>query len=366
MSERRTQITVDDVEDLGVGCGILGTGGGGATYAGELMAKQVLGDRGPVPLVGLDDLPGDGLILPIGTIGAPTVSLEKLPAGTEPARLRAHVEERFDKPVVALMPVEIGGSNGVKPVAFASLLELPVIDGDAMGRAFPEVQMVSMNVAGLPPGLVLLCDPHGNLATFEPTTDYWAERLARTAAVAMGGSAVEIDYIMSVDEARDHDAIVKGSITKAIEIGRALRGRGAADGVQALVDHLGAHALIEGKVIDVERRTSGGFVRGSVTVEGTGADAGRLLRVEIQNENLAAFEDGRMLCCVPDLISLVDDQSGEAVPTEVLRFGQRVAVIALPCDPLWRSERGLQIAGPRAFGYDIDYVPVEDALARRA
>ena len=92
---RRTHITVDDVDDLGVGCGILGTGGGGATYAGELMAKQVLGDRGPVPLVTLDDLPGDGLILPIGTIGAPTVSSEKLPAGTEPARLRALVEERF-------------------------------------------------------------------------------------------------------------------------------------------------------------------------------------------------------------------------------------------------------------------------------
>jgi uncharacterized protein len=359
----RTHITLEDVEDLGVGCGILGTGGGGATYAAELMAKQVLQDRGPVALVTLDDLPGDGLILPIGTIGAPTVSLEKLPAGTEPARLRAHVEERFGKPVTALMPVEIGGANGVKPVAYAGLLDLPVIDGDAMGRAFPEVQMVSMNVAGLPPGIVLLCDAHGNVASFEPVSELWAERLARTAAVAMGGSAVEVDYIMSVDEARG--AIIEGSITKAVEIGRALRGRGA-DGVSALVDHLGAYALIEGKVIDVERRTAGGFVRGSVTIEGTGDDAGRLLRVEIQNENLAAFEDGRMLCCVPDLISLVDDQSGEAVPTEVLRFGQRVAVIALPCDPLWRTERGLAIAGPRAFGYDLDYVPVEDALVRRA
>ena len=30
---------------------------------------------------------------------------------------------------------------------------------------------------------------------------------------------------------------------------------------------------------------------------------------------------------------------------------------------MWRSRRGLQIAGPRAFGYDLDYVPVEDALA---
>lgn len=366
MSERLTQITLDDVEDLGVGCGILGTGGGGATYAGELMAKQVLEDRGPVRLVGLDELPPDGLILPIGTIGAPTVSLEKLPAGTEPARLRAHVEARFDAPVVALMPVEIGGSNGVKPIAYAGLLDLPVVDGDAMGRAFPEVQMVSMNVAGLPPGIVLLCDPHGNLVSFEPASEQWAERLARTAAVAMGGSAVEIDYIMSAGEARAAGAIVEGSVTKAVEIGRALRGRGAADGVQALVDHLGAYALIEGKIIDVERRTTGGFVRGSVTVEGTGDDAGRLLRVEIQNENLAAFEDGRMLCCVPDLISLVDDQSGEAVPTEVLRFGQRVAVIALPCDPLWRTERGLRVAGPRAFGYDLDYVPVEDALAPRA
>jgi DUF917 family protein len=361
---RRTHVTLDDVDDLGVGCGILGTGGGGATYAGELMAKQVLAESGPVPLVTLDDLPGDGLILPIGTIGAPTVSLEKLPAGTEPARLRAHVEERFGKPVVALMPVEIGGANGVKPVAYAGLLDLPIIDGDAMGRAFPEVQMVSMNVAGLPPGLVLLCDAHGNVASFEPTTEFWAERLARTAAVAMGGSAVEVDYIMSVDEARG--AIVEGSITTAIEIGRALRGRGAADGVAALVEHLDAYALIEGKIIDVERRTAGGFVRGSVTIEGTGADAGRLLRVEIQNENLAAFEDGRMLCCVPDLISLVDDQSGEAVPTEVLRFGQRVAAIALPCDPLWRTPRGLEVAGPRAFGYDLDYIPVEDALAPRA
>jgi DUF917 family protein len=103
-----------------------------------------------------------------------------------------------------------------------------------------------------------------------------------------------------------------------------------------------------------------------VTIEGIGDDAGRLLRVEIQNENLAAFEDGRMVCCVPDLISLVDDQSGEAVPTEVLRFGQRVAVIALPCDPLWRTPRGLEIAGPRAFGYDIEYVPVEEAHAQRA
>ena len=89
--------------------------------------------------------------------------------------------------------------------------------------------------------------------------------------------------------------------------------------------------LLEGKVVDVERHTAGGFVRGSVVVEGYGVDAGRLVRVEIQNENLVALEDGDVMASVPDLITLVDSQTADAVATEVVRYGQRVAVIAFPC-----------------------------------
>jgi hypothetical protein len=356
-------ITADQIADLAVGCGILGTGGGGQTYAGELMVRQALEEHGPVRLVDLSDLPPDGLIMPIGTIGAPTVALEKLPSGAEAGRLRDHVERRLGAKVAALMAVEIGGSNGVEPVGFAAELGLPLLDADAMGRAFPEVQMVSMNVAGLSPGFVALADVQGNLVTIEPVSEAWAERLARTAAVSFGGSALEVDYVMTAEQAAG--ALIEGSVTRAIEIGRALS-RYAGDGLATLLDHLGAISLIEGKIVDVERRTAGGFVRGDVVIEGTGDDAGRLLRVELQNENLAVFEDGRMVACVPDLISLVDDQTGQAVPTELLRFGQRVAVIALPCDPLWRTPRGLAIAGPRAFGYDIDYVPVEETHVGRA
>jgi hypothetical protein len=356
-------ITVDQIADLAVGCGILGTGGGGHTYAGQLMVRQALEEHGPVRLVDLSDLPSDGLIMPIGTIGAPTVALEKLPSGQEARRLREHVEARLGAKVAALMAVEIGGSNGVEPVGFAAELGLPLLDADAMGRAFPEVQMVSMNVAGLSPGFVALADVQGNVVTIDPVSEQWAERMARTAAIAFGGSALEVDYIMTAEQAEG--AIIEGSITRAIEIGAALS-RYAGGGLSTLLDHLGAISLVEGKVVDVERRTAGGFVRGDVVIEGTGDDAGRLLRVELQNENLAAFEDGRMVACVPDLISLVDDQTGQAVPTELLRFGQRVALIALPCDPIWRSERGLAIAGPRAFGYDIDYVPVEETRVGRA
>jgi uncharacterized protein len=343
------RITLEDIDDLAAGCGILGTGGGGHTYAATLMTRQAIEEFGPVPLVTLDDL-GDGIVMPIGTIGAPTVGLEKLPSGTEARRLRAVVEERLGKPVVALMSIEIGGANGVEPVAFAAELGLPLLDADAMGRAFPEVPMVSMNVAGISPGLLLMSDSHGNIATFEPIDADWGERLERATAVVMGGSAIEVGFLMTPEQARG--AIIEGTVTQAVEIGRALR---AGEGIA------GAIGLIEGKVVDVERRTAGGFARGAVTIEGTGDDGGRLLRIEIQNENLAAFEDGHVIACVPDLISLVDE-TNHAVPTELLRFGQRVTAIAMPCDPLWRTPRGLEIAGPAAFGYtDIAYVPVEES-----
>ena len=88
-----------------------------------------------------------------------------------------------------------------------------------------------------------------------------------------------------------------------------------------------------GKVTDVERRTTKGFVRGSVVVEGLGDDAGRLLRLEIQNENLVALEQGRVLASVPDLITVLDSETADAIPTERVRYGQRVTVIAMRLRP---------------------------------
>jgi len=109
----------------------------------------------------------------------------------------------------------------------------------------------------------------------------------------------------------------------------------------------------------VERRVTGGFVRGSATIEGVGAGSHRVLRLEIQNENLVALEDGEVRAIVPDIITVCDTETGIPIHTERLRYGQRVTVIAFPCDPIWRTDRGLELAWPRAFGYDLDYVPVE-------
>ena len=41
----------------------------------------------------------------------------------------------------AVLCFEIGGINNIIPLTVAAALDLPVIDGDGMGRAFPSLQV---------------------------------------------------------------------------------------------------------------------------------------------------------------------------------------------------------------------------------
>lgn len=346
----------ESLQAIARGAAILGTGGGGDPHIGLLMALQAIEMHGPARLVSLEDLPEDGLLLPCGMMGAPTVSIEKIDNGSEGGRLRERVEEVFGKPIVALMSSEIGGSNALLPICWAAQLSLPVLDADGMGRAFPELPQVSMHVAGISPSPAFLTDERGNVLVTTAASGEWLERIHRRVTIEMGGSAATAEYILTVGQAKT--AVILGSVSLAHRIGRTIMDA-TFDPMGALIEELRAYRLIDGKVTDVERNTTGGFVFGSAIVEGLREHAGRLLRIEIQNENLAVLEEGRVLASVPDLIAVLDSEIAEAIPTERLRYGQRVTVIAFPCDPIWRSAGGLAVAGPQAFGYDFDYEPVE-------
>jgi DUF917 family protein len=240
---------------------------------------------------------------------------------------------------------------------------LPVVDADGIGRAFPEVPQVTMHLAGISASPAVLTDERGNLAVFRTISGDWMERLARAAAVEFGGAASSAEFSLTAAEARG--STVRNSVSKAIKIGEALAGAKGSP-VAALIAELGAFQLVTGKVLDVERHTTSGFTRGSVVVEGLRKDAGRLIRLELQNENLVALERGRVLASVPDLITVLDSETADAIATESIRYGQRVTVIAFACDPVWRTERGIAVAGPRAFDYEFDYRPVEELAHARA
>ncbi len=341
---------------MAIGCSILGAGGGGDTSVGLLASLQAVEEFGPVRVVDLDELDDDALVMPCGGIGAPLIWIEKIDRGDEIPRIIPIVERIHGKPVAALMSAEIGGSNGLSPVVWCARSGRPLVDADGMGRAFPEVPQVTMEVAGVSPNPAVMTDERGNVIIFEGIDGHWMERMERAAAVEFGGQAYSSEYQMTVAQAKT--ATARGTVSLAIRIGEAVLAA-PRDPVASLVETLGATVLIEGKIVDVERRITGGFVRGSAAIEGLGPQAGRILRLEIQNENLIALEDGEVRASVPDIITVCDTQTATAIHTERLRYGQRVTVIAFACDPIWRTPAGLELAGPRAFGYDLDYVPVE-------
>ena len=106
------------------------------------------------------------------------------------------------------------------------------------------------------------------------------------------------------------------------------------------------------------RRTSEGWARGSVIIEGMDSFIGSEMKIDFQNENLVAYLDGDPVCMVPDLICIVETDRGEPITTELLRYGFRVTVLGFLSPYLWTGEKGLAVVGPRAFGYDLDYFPL--------
>src|SRR5438067_3028516 len=120
----------------------------------------------------------------------------------------------------------------------------------------------------------------------------------------------------------------------------------------------GGQRLFTGKIVDVIRRTERGFARGEATFQGLDGDEGHQLVIQFQNENLIALRDGAVVASVPDLITVLDAETGEPITTETLRYGFRVVVVGMPSAPAWRSDAGLALVGPRVFGYDVAYAPV--------
>jgi DUF917 family protein len=349
------QIDLDNLRALAIGTAILGGGGGGDPRVGLLMAQEAIRRHGPVRLLTLTDLLDDDLVMPCGMIGAPTVMVEKFPNGAEGQTIRRVYEQLLGKPVRAIMPFEMGGINGVLPVAWASHANLPLVDGDLMGRAFPELQMLTPHLFGMSGCPAIITDERSQTISYNTRDNVWLEKLVRNSVATFGGSACGGIYPMTAAQARD--PMIHGTISQAITVGEAIEVN-SDDPIGAIGMVMPVCRLGQGKVADIERYTSGGFVRGSATIEGLGADKGRLFRLEFQNENLVLLEEGEALATVPDIITLLDTHTARGIVTEGVKYGQRVTIAVFPAPAIWTSPLGLATVGPRAFGYEFDYVPV--------
>jgi hypothetical protein len=364
-AKKTLSLSLDDLPDFVRGAAFMGTGGGGDPYVGRLVLINEMVNGGKLDIISLDDLADDAFVMPVAMMGAPTVMTEKMPSVAAFEAALSAAEEYFGRRVTALIPLEVGGINSVMPLVLGARLGLPVVDADGMGRAFPEIQMVTFGVYGCNISPIFITNEKGDLVTVKALNNKDGEDLARSVVVRMGGAAHIVCYPMSGRDVKK--TAIADTLTLALTIGRTIRlaREQSIDPVQSLFDHLAnqpvprpTRILFDGKIIDVRRETKGGFNIGRIIMEEIG-QSGCRCEVEFQNENLIARRDGAVIAMVPDLITIIDRETAEPLTTESLKYGQRVKVIGLGVPDIMRSPEALATFGPGAFNLNEEYIPLE-------
>ncbi|MYG42291.1 MAG: DUF917 domain-containing protein [Rhodobacteraceae bacterium] len=360
MDELLRQVTAEDLEAIEIGAAILGTGGGGNPYIGKLRCREELRKGRQINIIPLHELSDDAWVVSLGGIGAPVVGVEKIEQGEECLRALYALEKETGNKIDAVISSEIGGANAMEPMLTGAQAGIPVVDGDGMGRAFPEMQMCTWSIYGHKSTPSAMADEKGSIIIIRDTTSEIAlERFARATVVEMGAAGAIALAPMRGSFVKRY--AIPNTITQALQLGRSVLESqiNNSDPISTVLEKEDGQLVMIGKIIDLERHLKGGFAVGHVNVEGFGDFRGKLGEIYLQNEFLVFKLDGEVKACVPDLIVVLEADTGLPITTEMLRYGQRVAVLALPCHDLLRSEEALEVIGPAAFGYpEITYTPL--------
>jgi len=358
----------ESLADLSIGAVFLATGGGGDPYVAELITKAALDKYGPVDLIDPADLDDNAFIVALGGVGAPTVSLELLPSINDAVDTLRAFEDRFGKKIDAVVSFEVGGANSLIPIIAAAGMGIPVVDGDGMGRALPEAQMMTYPIYGVLPTPAVTTDYRGGVTEFHTKNILQFEPEIRQCALSSGGMITSAEHPMTGKQLKA--SIVPRTITFSVELGRILReGRGNAHKIFEPLQKLfansiygGIHHLYTGKVVDSSTKIIGGYDIGEATI--ASFDGARPpLKISIKNEYLLAKINGKTVTSVPDLITVLDYETSTPINAERLRFGQRVTVYGIGCPAFYRTEKALNFVAPRCFGFDLDYQPIESLIS---
>lgn len=352
------KINSQDIEAIALGSTVLGTGGGGDPYIGKLMAQNAIRQHGDVTLLSPEEVPDHAWVVPIAGFGAPVIILEKLFGGREAVAAFDMMEKYLGEKIYAIMPAEAGGLNGVIPFAVAAEKGIPIVDADGMGRAYPRLEMVTFTLHNIPVSPITQADEKGNRAIYHTIDNVWGETMVGSTVIPMGGSCFIGCYPMKGKQLKE--AAVLGVISKAEQIGLTImhaKARGEHT-LESLVEVTQGKLIFQGKITDVSIRTEGRWNKGICKLAGLEKFAGQEMLLDFQNEFLVARIGDNIVASVPDLITVLNMDTAEPITAETLQYGYRLHVIAMPCDDKWKTEAGIALGGPAAFGYEHSYKPI--------
>jgi len=348
---------IEDLKSFILGTTILATGGGGLPEPVYELLEKIYEK---VSFVKLSELSGEHTVVSPYLIGSMS-SLEVVSPREILEMVKKAVsmmEARLSKRINAVVSAEIGGGNTLIALLVAALLEVPVVDGDLVGRAAPEIHQSTAHIFNKPvtpsvivtkTGSSILIDRIGSI------DDY--ENLARYVAYLSRGSAFVIDTPLNGEEAKQ--VVIEGTLSLSLQLGKQLREikEKGKDPIPTILKMLNGYKIFQGTISSIRLQNTGKFLEGNVFVE----NKGLRLNIYIKNEYLYASIKNRPIVMPPDLIVLFDSNYNPIL-TNRIKKNEFVYVVACEAPKIWRTPKGLELFGPKRFGINHDYIPVENLI----
>lgn len=357
-------LTRQDAIDLWQGTKILGCGGGGAPDEGLETIHNTYDKEGKAfQLAQADDLPDETLVVTVGLVGGGITEeeLQQVSPFTQQGNavltaieaLETHLGRRIE----AYMPCEPGAGNTFIPFRAASQNGVVTVDLDTAGRAKPEIVNSTTSIADIPLTPLAIATDYGDVLLMKKAIDERrVEMVCRYVARASGGMCAVARCPVTIAESRGN--LISGTLERCLAAGRAIRS--SIDPVGELTRALNVERVFDGTIRNYSRLEEGGFMRGEIHLDGRGAYRGHTYKIYYKNENLIGWKDGQLDATTPDLLAMVDAETGEGVynwADDSLRTEREVVILQGSADPIWINARGLELFGPRHFGFDFDYHP---------
>ena len=354
-------LTRDDVLDILVGATVYGAGGGGELAEGLDLIDHAVAAGKRFRMVGLADVPEDALICTPYLLGAisdlPQNDAALIDGHTPPIlaafdRLRAYI----GGPIFGAVPCELGGSNTAVPFFIAAMADAVVVDADPSGRAVPEITHSAYALADLPVGTIVTANARGETTILENVaSDQRAEDLVRSLAQLSDNDIAAIDHTLPAKTLRP--GLITGTLSRARKVGHLMRHAQSdlSNLPRNIASQTNGTVLFQGEVTSSEAQVKGGFTVGSIDVTGTADHTGQTLRITLKNENMAAFLDGTPVATIPEIITLLDTETGAVITNPNAQVSQNVAVLILPAPKVFLTPQGLATFGPAYAGLNTDF-----------
>jgi len=347
------------------------------TPSSVTRVKDVLAQGKKVQMIALQDVPDDWFAVSPGGVGggggwayvrdrAADQNLPRVPNGNA---LAAEALSKYTgKKINAVMRSEADGAT-IEAILLAADLGVPVVDGCMVGRARPEIEQQLPSLLGIPIYPAAYVSRWGDTVILDKAADdYRVEDIARALAVGSGGGVSGVDTMMSGKDVKR--SLVPGALTQAIELGRTAREAVAQhkDPIAPILKIMHGYKMFHGVVAEDDTKGERGFTWSVVTIEGTHEDQAHTYKVWNKNENIIGWYDGKVDVMAPDTLMDLDPKTGDAHNGPTLgafQVGAEVVIVGWASDPRWRQPKGIEFFGPRHFGFDFDYVPIERLQEQR-